>query len=77
MSPISLFPNPSYGNIEIKGLQNGEFISIYDLNGKSVSFIQDPNQPNMIYDIKASGLVIVKIYSKDLRINHSELLILE
>ena len=61
----------------MKGLQNGEFISIYDLNGKSVSFIQDPNQPNMIYDIQASGLVIVKIYSKDLRINHSELLILE
>lgn len=77
LSPIGIFPNPSNGNIEIKGLQKGDFISIHDLNGKSVSFIQDSNQPNMIYDIQATGLVIVKIYSKDLQYNHSELLILE
>jgi hypothetical protein len=77
LSPIGIFPNPSQGNIEIKGLHNGDFISIHDLNGKSVPFNQDSNQPNMIYDIQASGLVIVKIYSKDLRFNHSELLILE
>jgi hypothetical protein len=62
LNAYTIFPNPTTGSIKISGLQLGDLVAIYDLNGKAVSYQQESMLDPTTYIIRYSGLVIVEIH---------------
>ena len=58
--PISLFPNPSSGNVSVNGVNSGDQITIYDINGRIVlSYFAEGLETQL--SIQKSGLYVVEI----------------
>ncbi len=57
---ITLFPNPSAGNVSLSGLNSGDQITVYNTNGRTVlSYFAD--SPMTQFDIQRTGLYVVEI----------------
>ena len=57
---INLFPNPSNGNVSLKGLNSGDQVTVFDTNGRIVlSYFA--KSPLSQFDIQRTGLYVVEI----------------
>jgi hypothetical protein len=66
-SGISIYPNPTLGNISISGLAQGEVIEMYNYLGQLLTSAVADNATTMHFNLttKANGLYLVRILSTD------------
>jgi hypothetical protein len=64
-APIEVGPNPFNNELSISGLQEGDKVCVYDLQGKQIDNI--PNLGTQLWDTKsiAPGTYILRIYDKE------------
>ena len=63
LSTVSVFPNPSYGNITISNSDRLELIEIYNLLGARVKSIRTLQEPNLELNLSGldQGMYIIKM----------------
>jgi len=66
-SAISIYPNPTLGNISISGLERGQVIEMYDYLGQLLSRAVADNRATMQLNIstQANGVYLLRIENSD------------
>ncbi|MBE0640338.1 MAG: choice-of-anchor D domain-containing protein [Bacteroidales bacterium] len=63
LQSATLFPNPSNANVTLSGLNSGERITVFDINGRTMlTFLS--HSKTMQFNIEEAGLYIVEIQGK-------------
>ncbi|WP_299261401.1 T9SS type A sorting domain-containing protein, partial [uncultured Aquimarina sp.] len=63
---LSVYPNPSSNSIIIKGVEENDVLTIYDLMGKVIKRTKlTTNNESLIISDMASGLYILSVFGKD------------